>query len=66
MVPFDQQIANVNHTATLPERIVALEATAASYHRFRNDVESRLRRLERAYYLATGLIVALQIALRFF
>jgi hypothetical protein len=46
---------------TLPERIVALETEAEATARFKTDVESRLRRMER---LMWGL-VALQIGLKF-
>lgn len=51
----------MNVPATIPERIVSLEVQAREFAKAREDVEARLRRVER---LLWGL-VALQLGLKF-
>lgn len=50
---------------TFAERIAILEERAAECARTREDVENRLRRIERNMYLATGALAVLQVILKF-
>jgi hypothetical protein len=50
---------------TFAERLVVLEERSEACVKSREDVETRLRKIERNQWFATGAIVALQIILKF-
>lgn len=55
----------IHQALSYPERIATLETQAENLAKKSEDVESRLRRLERAYYIGTGITVALQFLFKY-